>query len=63
MYLRTCGDFKSANRKSAVSHLQEVCNSNKLKSAHLWICDLRNLFVDHPHLKITSRMVSNFHHL
>jgi hypothetical protein len=55
-YLRTCGNFKSANHKeirsvNAVSHLRMVRKSNKLfKTANLRICDLRNLLADRPPL-------------
>ena len=52
MYLRTCVSIKSPNRKSA--HLRKVRKSNKLfKSAHLRICNLRNLFADDPSLLFT----------
>jgi hypothetical protein len=61
-YLRTCGGFKSANPKkigsangkSAKSHIcGRSANIKKLfKCANLQICDLQNLFADHPPLQI-----------
>ncbi len=47
---------KSQIRK--VSHLRNVCKSNKLfKSANLRICDLRNLPADRPHLHFFNATV------
>ena len=69
MYLRTCGSFKSANRKKdcvrksqihKASHLRKVRKSNKLfKSANLRICDFRNLYADRPAFPI-QRTKSSF---
>jgi hypothetical protein len=70
MYLRTCGSYKSANHKKdsarksqihKVPHLRNVRKSNKLfKSAHLRICDLRNLFADRPPLVFFYWICTNF---
>jgi hypothetical protein len=58
-YFRTCGSFQSANHKKdwvqlqirKVPHLRKVCKSNKIfKTPQLGLCDLRNLFADHPTL-------------
>jgi hypothetical protein len=53
MYLLTYESVESANHKktvsanSRVSHMRQVCKSNKLfKSPNLQICNLRNLFAD-----------------
>jgi hypothetical protein len=57
-----CGGLKSANHKKdcvrkshihKVPHLWKVHKAKKLyKSANLQICDLENLFANHPSLQI-----------
>ncbi len=63
--LLTCESFKSANHKKIVlkiAHLWKVCKSIKFfKSENLRICDLRNLFAEHPplmHLQFCRNIIS-----
>jgi hypothetical protein len=61
MYLRTCGSFKSTNRKKRMG--PQMANPQRvtfaegpqilvIKSANFRICDLRNLLADRPALII-----------